>query len=227
MSLDYARDMFDVDHWVCVHTYCWSFVKKVHCRKPLVAAVLSIAEPVGPCLRGICDESAAETTIVISTMYSAAAQWYTEEQAKRFGDDHDKRCKQPGDKTMMRTVRLPLWPFLLWSELAYVWGLLGYFGAGWGTDCHRLWGVAQACYNTFFPALNASSFQPGVGPDFSALLIFTVCVMLYCFLCSVALSMKIERRLYWLACLLQGGLVLIAKLAIQGGVGAFGDGIAL
>lgn len=127
----------------------------------------------------------------------------------------------------MRTVRLPRWLFLLWSGLVYTWGLLGYFGAGWGTDCHRLWGRAQACFSTFFPALNASSFQVKVGPDFSALLIFTVCIALFCLLCWVVLSMNIERRLYWLACLLQGGVVLVAKLAIQGDVVAFGDGIAL
>jgi len=128
---------------------------------------------------------------------------------------------------MVRTVRLPRWLFLLWSGLVYFWGVLGYFGAGWGTDCHRFWGVAQACYTTFFPALNASSFQFQVGPDFSALLVFTVCVALSCLLCWVLLSTKIERRLFWLACLLQGGLVLVAKLAIQGAVSTFGDGIAL
>jgi hypothetical protein len=71
---------------------------------------------------------------------------------------------------MVRTVRLPRWLFLLWSGLVYIWGILGYFGAGWGTDCHRFWGVAQACYTTFFPALNASSFQFQGGPDFPALL---------------------------------------------------------
>jgi two-component system, NarL family, sensor histidine kinase YdfH len=183
-------------------------------------------------------------------MYSTDAQWYTEKQTKRSGDDYDTHCKKRGDTTMMRsalirlanearqlaphaqarrkeTVRLPRWLFLLWSVLVYAWGLLGYFGAGWGNDCHRIWGVAQACYTTFFPALNASSFQFKVGPDFSALLIFTVCMALPCFLCWVVLSTKIERRLYWLACLLQGGLVLVAKLAIQGDVVAFGDGIAL
>ena len=127
----------------------------------------------------------------------------------------------------MRTVRLPRWLFLLWSGLVYARGLLGYFGAGWGTDCHRIEGVAQACFTTFFPAINASSFQFKVGLDFPALLIFTLCVALCCLLCWVVLSTKIERRLYWLACLLQGGLVLVAKLAIQGDVVAFGDGIAL
>lgn len=128
---------------------------------------------------------------------------------------------------MVRTVRLPRWLFLLWSGLVYIWGILGYFGAGWGTDCHRFWGVAQACYTTFFPALNASSFQFQVGPDFPALVIFTVCIALSCLLCWAVLSLKIERSRYWLACLLQGGLVLVAKLSIQGAVGAFGDGIAL
>ena len=148
----------------------------------------------------------------------------------------------------MRTVRLPRWLFLLWFGLVYTWGILGYFGASWGNVCHRYWGVAQACYTTFFPAVNASSFRfqvagvakercgvtwchsaPGIGlgPDFPALLIFTVCMALCCLLCWVVLSTKIERRLYWLACLLQGSLVLVAKLAIQGDVVAFGDGIAL
>jgi len=50
---------------------------------------------------------------------------------------------------------------------------------------------------------------------------------LSCLLCWAALSTKIERPLYWPACLLQGGLVLVAKLAIQGDVVAFGDAIAL
>jgi len=126
----------------------------------------------------------------------------------------------------MRTVRLPRWLFLLWSGLVYIWGLLGYFGAGEGNDCHLV-GETRACYTAFFPALNASSFQFKVGPDIPALLIFTVCLALLCLLFWVVLSTKIERRLYWLACLLQGGLVLVAKLAIQGDVGAFGDGIAL
>jgi two-component system, NarL family, sensor histidine kinase YdfH len=128
---------------------------------------------------------------------------------------------------MKYIVRLPRWLFLLWFGFVYTWGILGYFGAGWGTDCHRYLGVAQACFTTFFPALNASSLRPQAGPDFPALLIFTVCVALCCLLCWVVLSTKIERRLYWLACLLQGGLVLVAKLAIQGDVVAFGDGIAL
>ena len=127
----------------------------------------------------------------------------------------------------MRTVRLPRWLFLLWFGVVYTCGLLGYFGASWGNDCHRVSGGAQACYTTFFPALNASSFRFWVGPDFPALLIFTVCVALCCLLYCVVLSTKIEPRLYWLACLLQGGLVLIAKLAIQGDFVAFGDGIAL
>lgn len=148
----------------------------------------------------------------------------------------------------MRTVRLPRWLFLLWFGLVYIWGILGYFGASWGTVCHRYWGVAQACYTTFLPAVNASSLRfqaagvakercgatlchsaPGIGlgPDFPALLIFSVCMALCCLLCWVVLSTKIERRLYWLACLLQGSLVLVAKLAIQGDVVAFGDGIAL
>jgi two-component system, NarL family, sensor histidine kinase YdfH len=125
------------------------------------------------------------------------------------------------------TVRLARWLFLLWFGFVYTWGILGYFGAGWGNDCHRYWGVAQACFTTFFPALNASSFRFQAGPDFPALLIFTVCMVLCCLLCWVVLSTKIERPLYWLACLLQGGLVLVAKLAIQGDVVAFGDGIAL
>jgi two-component system, NarL family, sensor histidine kinase YdfH len=127
----------------------------------------------------------------------------------------------------MRIVRLLRWLFLLWSGLVYTWGILGYFGASWGTDCHRLAGGSQACYTTFFPALNASSFRLQAGGNFPALLIFTVCVALYCLLGWVVLSTKIERRLYWLACLLQGGLVLVAKLAIQGDFVAFGDGIAL
>jgi NarL family two-component system sensor histidine kinase YdfH len=126
----------------------------------------------------------------------------------------------------MRTLRLPRWLFLLWLGLVYIWGILGYFGAGEGNDCHLV-GETRACYTAFFPALNASSFQFKVGPDFPALLIFTVCLALLCLLCWVVLSMKIERRLYWLACLLQGGLVLIAKLAIQGDSAAFSDGIAL
>jgi two-component system, NarL family, sensor histidine kinase YdfH len=160
-------------------------------------------------------------------MYSADAQWYTKKQAKRSGDNQYKNCKKRGDKAVMRIVRLPRWLVLLWAGLVYTWGILGYFGAGWGNDCHRLSGGAQACYTTFFPALNASSFRFQAGPDFPALLIFTVCVALYCLLGWVVLSTKIERRLYWLACLLQGGLVLVAKLAIQGDSVWFGDGIAL
>ncbi|HEY0753900.1 MAG TPA: histidine kinase [Ktedonobacteraceae bacterium] len=128
---------------------------------------------------------------------------------------------------MTRTVRLPRWLFLLWSGLVYLWGILGYFGAGWGTDCHRIWGVAEACYTTFFPALNTSSFQFKLGPDLPALLIFTVCAALSCLLGQVVLALKIERQLYWLACLLQGVLVLVAKLAMQGAVSTFGDGLAL
>jgi len=128
---------------------------------------------------------------------------------------------------MMHIVRLPRWLFLLWSGLVYTWGILGYFGASWGNVCHRFWDGAQACYTTFLPALNASSFRFQAGPDVSALLIFTVCMALSCLLCWAVLSTKIERPLYWPACLLQGGLVLVAKLAIQGDVVAFGDGIAL
>ncbi len=44
--------------------------------------VLSVTATGGPCLRGICDEKAAEITIVISTMYSADAQWYTENKQR-------------------------------------------------------------------------------------------------------------------------------------------------
>jgi two-component system, NarL family, sensor histidine kinase YdfH len=128
---------------------------------------------------------------------------------------------------MRHTIRLPRWLFLLWAGLVYLWGILGYFGAGWGTVCDRYWGVAQACHTAFFPALNAASFHIQAGPDFPALLIFTACIALFCFLCWVVLSMRIERSRYWLACLLQGSLVLVAKLAIQGDVGPFGDGIAL
>src|SRR5260370_15250696 len=160
-------------------------------------------------------------------MYSADTQWYTKKQAKRSGDDQYKNCKKRGDKAVMRIVRLPRWLFLLWAGLVYTWGILGYFGAGWGNDCHRLSGGAQACYTTFFPALGASSFRFQAGPDFPALLIFTVCVALYCLVGWVVLSTKVERRLYWLVCLLQGGLVLVAKLAIQGDSVWFGDGIAL
>ena len=128
---------------------------------------------------------------------------------------------------MRRIILIPRWLFLFWSGLIYLWGILNYFGAGWGNTCHRIWGVAQACYTSFFPALNDSSFQFQVGPDFPAFLVFTVCIVLSCLLCWVVLSIEIERPLYWLTCLLQGTLVLVAKLAIQGDVGTFGDGIAL
>lgn len=128
---------------------------------------------------------------------------------------------------MLRTVRLPSFLWLLWAGLVYLWGILGYFGAGWGTVCDRYWGVGQACHTAFFPALNAASFQVKAGPDVSAFVTFTVCIMLWCLLCWVVLTMKIERPGYWLACLLQGSLALVAKLAIQGDVGPFGDGIAL
>jgi two-component system, NarL family, sensor histidine kinase YdfH len=138
-----------------------------------------------------------------------------------------QNAKQRGDNTLMRPIRLLRWLLLLWSGLVYLWGILGYFGASWGNVCDRYWGVAQACHNTFLPRLNAASFQVKAGPDFPALLIFTVCVALFCLLGWVVLSTKIERSGYWLACLLQGGLVLVAKLAIQGDVGPFGDGIAL
>lgn len=127
----------------------------------------------------------------------------------------------------MRSVRLLRWLLFLWSGLVYFWGVLGYFGAGWGNVCDRYWGVGQACHDTFLPALNAASFQFKAGPDVSPLLIFSVCMALFCLLGWVVLSTKIERSHYWLACLLQGGVVLIAKLAIQGDVGPFGDGIAL
>jgi two-component system, NarL family, sensor histidine kinase YdfH len=127
----------------------------------------------------------------------------------------------------MPVVRVPRWLFLLWSGLVYTWGMLGYFGAGWGNVCDRYWGVAQACHTAFLPALKASSFQVKLGPDFPALLIFTACVALLGLLGWVVLSTKMERELYWLACVLQGGLVLVAKLAIQGDVGPFGDHIAL
>ena len=103
---------------------------------------------------------------------------------------------------MMHIVRLPRWLFLLWSGLVYAWGILGYFGASWGNVCHRFWDGTQACYTTFLPALNASSFRFQAGPDVSALLIFTVCMALSCLLCWAVLSTKIERPLYWPACLL-------------------------
>jgi NarL family two-component system sensor histidine kinase YdfH len=122
---------------------------------------------------------------------------------------------------------LSRWLFLLWAGLVYLWGILWYFGAGWGYVCDRYWGVAQACHTSFVPALNASSFQIKTGPDFPALLVFTVCIALFSLLGWVVLSTTIERRYYWLACLLQGSLVLVAKLAIQGDVGPFGEHIAL
>src|SRR5215469_9932214 len=190
------------------------------------AAALSVTAPGRLCLRGKYEKRTAEITIVISTMYSVGARWYTEKQANRSGDARDTHGRKRGNHTLMRTVRLARWLFLLWLGLVYLWGMLSYFGAGEGNDCHLV-GETRACYTAFFPALNASSFQFKVGPDFPALSIFTVCIALYGLLCWVVLSTKIERRLYWLACLLQGGLVLVAKLAIQGDVGAFGDGIAL
>jgi NarL family two-component system sensor histidine kinase YdfH len=126
----------------------------------------------------------------------------------------------------MRKVDLR-WLFLIWSGLVYLFGALGYFGAGWGNDCHTIWGVGTACYSTFFPALNASSIQLKAGPQFPALLVFSVCLALLCLLGWAVLSMKVERRRYWLACLLQGGLVLVAKLVIQGDMVVFGNEIAL
>jgi hypothetical protein len=56
--------------------------------------VPSVTAPGGPCLRGICDEKAAEITIVISTMYSADTQWYTKKQAKRFGEISIKTARR-------------------------------------------------------------------------------------------------------------------------------------
>ncbi len=119
------------------------------------------------------------------------------------------------------------WMFLIWSGLVVLFGALGYFGAGWGFVCHTFWGIGTACYSTFLPALRPSSFQVKLGPDFPSLLVFTVCMALFSLLCWAVLSMKLERRRYWLACLIQGGLVLVAKLAIQGDVVAFGDRVAL
>lgn len=124
-------------------------------------------------------------------------------------------------------VRLPRWLLFLGSGLIFLISLLGYFGTSAQHVCNIAKGKPDVCHTRFFPDLNTSSLQLRTGSDFSALFIFLLCGTLFCLICWVVLSTKIERRFYWLACLLQGGLVLIATLAIEGDGVVFGDAVAL
>jgi hypothetical protein len=90
-----------IPQFIKLHYRLVSVGKTDKCR----VAVPSVTAPGGPCLRGICDERAAEITIVISTMYSADAQWYTEIQAKRSGADHYKNCIRKSFLVSYKTAR--------------------------------------------------------------------------------------------------------------------------
>jgi NarL family two-component system sensor histidine kinase YdfH len=130
---------------------------------------------------------------------------------------------------MKRFWLSPRWLFYGWVGLVYLWGLINYAGSSVGEVCHRWESLGEACYTTFLPGMSTKplSLQFWAGPDLAAFLIFTLSMALVALLDWVILTSKVEGSFSWLAYLLLGGLVLIAKLAIQGDVSAFGDEIAL